>query len=279
MIGDIPHPATIIIRIAGQYQLISENRKVKSKTARGRSINYSWYLSFLIVDSLTTYPLLLIPTNDYLNISTFVNKSRAVNFNLKQIASASMILFAVIDVLGCIPVLIDLNQKMGQINARKATLVSGAIMIVFLFLGEPILKLIGLDIPAFALAGALVIFFIGIEMVLGIKLSKEEVSSSTASVVPIAFPLIAGTGTLTTLLSVRAEFAIENIVIAILINLVFVYIVLKNTKYLEHLLGAGGIIILRKVFGIVLLAIAIKLFLTNLGSVLNLPSHAPGKPL
>jgi multiple antibiotic resistance protein len=173
--------------------------------------------------------------------------------------------------------LIDLGNRMGEINARKATLVSGAIMLVFLFLGESILKLIGLDIPSFALAGAIVIFFIGLEMVLGIKLSKEE-TSTAVSVVPIAFPLIAGTGTLTTLLSIRAEFAIENLIIAILVNLVFVYVVLRNTKRLEKILGPGGIVILRKVFGIVLLAIALKLFLTNLGIVLNVP-HAPGKAL
>jgi len=192
-----------------------------------------------------------------------------MNFNFKQIATATMILFAVIDVLGAIPVLIDLGKRMGEINARKATLVSGAIMLVFLFLGESILGLIGLDIPSFALAGALVIFFIGIEMVLGIKISKEE-TSTAVSVVPIAFPLIAGTGTLTTLLSIRAEFAIENLIVAILINLVFVYVVLKNTKRLEKLLGPGGIIILRKVFGIVLLAIALKLFLANISIVMNL---------
>jgi multiple antibiotic resistance protein len=188
-----------------------------------------------------------------------------------------MILFAVIDVLGAIPVVIDLGNRMGEINARKATLVSGAIMIAFLFLGESILKLIGLDIASFALAGAIVIFFIGIEMVLGIKISKEE-TSSAVSVVPIAFPLIAGTGTLTTLLSIRAEFSIENLIVGILINLIFVYVVLRNTKHLEKLFGPGGIIILRKVFGIVLLAIAIKLFLTNFGTVLNL-THAPGKAL
>src|ERR1700761_8739934 len=135
-----------------------------------------------------------------------------MDFDLKQIATATMILFAVIDILGAIPVVIDLGNRMGEINSRKATLVSGAIMIVFLFIGESILKLIGLDIPSFALAGALVIFFIGLEMVLGIRLSKEETSSSAVSVVPIAFPLIAGTGTLTTLLSIKAEFSTENII-------------------------------------------------------------------
>jgi multiple antibiotic resistance protein len=138
-------------------------------------------------------------------------------------------------------------------------------MIVFLFLGQSILKLIGLDVHSFAIAGAIIIFFIGLEMVLGIKLSKED-TSTAVSVVPIAFPLIAGTGTLTTLLSIRAEFYAENIIVAILINLVFVYLVLKNTHYLERLFGPGGIAILRKVFGITLLAIAVKLFRANMGS-------------
>src|SRR6185437_67862 len=186
-----------------------------------------------------------------------------MDFNLQQIASATMILFAVIDVLGAIPIVIDLSNRLGEIHARKATLVSGSIMIGFLFLGDSILKLIGIDIHSFAIAGAIIIFIIGIEMVLGIRIFKEETTASV-SVVPVAFPLIAGTGTLTTLLSIRAEFKLENIIVGILINLVFVYLVLKNTKYLEKLLGPGGIVILRKVFGITILAIAIKLFMTNL---------------
>ena len=136
-------------------------------------------------------------------------------------------------------------------------------MIGFLFLGQSILSLIGIDIRSFAIAGAIIIFILGIEMVLGIRIFKEE-GTSSVSVVPVAFPLIAGTGTLTTLLSIRAEFRIENIIAGILINLVFVFIVLKNTKYLEKLLGQSGIIILRKVFGVTLLAIAIKLFSTNI---------------
>ncbi len=176
-----------------------------------------------------------------------------------------MILFAVIDVLGAIPVLIDLENRIGDIHELKVTLVSGAIMLVFLFLGQSILSLIGLDIRSFALAGAIVIFFLGLEMVLGIKLSKDDTSAAAASIVPVAFPLIAGTGTLTTLLTIRAEFKMENLILGILINLVIVYLVIKNIKHLAKLLGPGGIVILRKVFGITLLAIAIKLFTTNLG--------------
>lgn len=186
-----------------------------------------------------------------------------MNFDLKQIGSATMILFAVIDILGAIPVVIDLSNRMGSINATKATVISGAIMVAFLFLGQSILSLIGIDIRSFAIAGAIIIFIIGMEMILGIKIFKEE-GGTAISVVPIAFPLIAGTGTLTTLLSIRAEFRIENIIVGILVNLVFVFLVLKNTKYLEKLLGQSGIIILRKVFGVTLLAIAIKLFMTNL---------------
>ena len=189
-----------------------------------------------------------------------------MQFDIREIGSATMILFAVIDVLGAIPVLIDLENRIGDIHELKVTLVSGAIMLVFLFLGQSILSLIGLDIRSFALAGAIVIFFLGIEMVLGIKLAKDE-TSAAASIVPVAFPLIAGTGTLTTLLSIRAEFKIENIIAGILINLVVVYVVIRNIKNLAKLLGPGGIVILRKVFGITLLAIAIKLFTTNLGLV------------
>lgn len=175
-----------------------------------------------------------------------------------------MILFAVIDVVGSLPVLLDLQTKLGKIQSEKATLVSGVIMIVFLFIGEQILKLIGIDVSSFAIAGSFIIFFLAMEMILGIKFYKEE-TAATASVVPIAFPLIAGTGTLTTLLSLRAEYYIENIIVAVLINLIFVYIVLKNTYRLEKILGVGGINILRKVFGIILLAIAVKLFRTHAG--------------
>jgi multiple antibiotic resistance protein len=187
-----------------------------------------------------------------------------MNFDFKQIATLSMILFAVIDVIGSLPVLLDLQGKYGKIQSEKATLVSGIIMIVFLFIGEQILNLIGIDVSSFAIAGSFIIFFLALEMILGVKFYKEE-TAATASVVPIAFPLIAGTGTLTTLLSLRAEYFIENIIIAILINLIFVYAVLKNTYRLEKILGVGGINILRKVFGVILLAIAVKLFRTHAG--------------
>lgn len=152
--------------------------------------------------------------------------------------------------------------NMEKFKLKKATLVSGIIMIVFMFIGEQILNLIGIDVSSFAIAGSFIIFFLALEMILGVKFYKEE-TAATASVVPIAFPLIAGTGTLTTLLSLRAEYHITNILIAIVINLIFVYIVLKNTYRLEKILGPGGINILRKVFGIILLAIAVKLFTTH----------------
>lgn len=187
-----------------------------------------------------------------------------MEFNLKEIATITMILFAVIDVIGSLPVLLDLQTKLGKIQSEKATLVSGIIMIGFMFLGEQILSLIGIDVSSFAIAGSFIIFFLALEMILGVKFYKED-TAATASIVPIAFPLIAGTGTLTTLLSIRAEYKMENIIVAILINLVFVYIVLKNTHRLEKLLGVGGINILRKVFGVILLAIAVKLFRTHAG--------------
>lgn len=185
-----------------------------------------------------------------------------MNFDFKQIATLSMILFAVIDVIGSLPVLLDLQGKVGKIQSEKATIVSGIIMIVFMFVGEQILNLIGIDVSSFAIAGSFVIFFLALEMILGVKFYKDE-TAATASVVPIAFPLIAGTGTLTTLLSLRAEYYIENILIAIVINLIVVYVVLRNTHRLEKILGVGGINILRKVFGIILLAIAVKLFTTH----------------
>jgi multiple antibiotic resistance protein len=187
-----------------------------------------------------------------------------MEFNFKEIATITLILFAVIDIVGSLPLLLDLQTKLGKIQSEKATLVSGAIMIVFMFIGEQILSLIGIDVSSFAIAGSFILFFLALEMILGIKFYKED-TAATASVVPIAFPIIAGTGTLTTLLSIRAEYKVENIIIAILINLIFVYIVLRNTYRLEKILGAGGINILRKVFGVILLAIAVKLFRTHAG--------------
>lgn len=184
--------------------------------------------------------------------------------NFKEIITASMILFAVIDIIGSIPIVIDLRQKVGKIKSGMATIVAAIIMIVFLFVGEKILGLIGIDIGSFAIAGSFVLFFLALEMILGIKLYKDDIPE-TASIVPLAFPIIAGAGTMTTLLSIRAEYAIVNVIIAIILNMILVYVVLKNTHRIEKVLGQGGIGVLRKVFGVILLAIAVKLFRTNVG--------------
>lgn len=186
-----------------------------------------------------------------------------MGFNYNDALSAFLILFAVIDIPGSIPIIVGLRKKVGHVQSEKATAVAGVIMIVFLFLGESILKLLGVDVQSFAIAGSFIIFFLALEMILGITLYKEE-SPSTASIVPIAFPLIAGAGTMTSLVSLQAEFAMINIIIAIVLNMIVVYAVLKNTERLERILGPGGLSVLRKVFGIILLAIAVKLFFTNL---------------
>jgi multiple antibiotic resistance protein len=188
-----------------------------------------------------------------------------LDFNGNEILSVTMILFAIIDVLGSIPVIIQLRQKAGHIESEKASLVSLVLMIVFLFLGEELLKVIGLDISSFAIAGSFVIFFLAMEMILGINVFKEDDVPQTVSIVPLAFPLIAGAGTMTTLLSLKSEYATQNIIIGIVLNMVFVYVVLKNTTRLERLFGESGLNVLRKAFGIILLAIAIKLFRTNTG--------------
>ncbi|MCC6181623.1 MAG: MarC family protein [Bacteroidia bacterium] len=180
-------------------------------------------------------------------------------FDIVEILKATMVLFAVIDVIGSIPIIISLKQKTGEINAPKASFVSFGIMIVFLFVGQTILDIIGISIGDFAIAGSILIFIVAFEMILGIQISKDTMPA-TASVIPLAFPLIAGTGTLTTLLSIRAEYNIISIIIAILLNVIIVFVVLKNLYRIEKLLGAGGIAILKKVFGVILLAIAIKLF-------------------
>ena len=191
-----------------------------------------------------------------------------MGFNYNDALSAFLILFAVIDILGSIPIIVSLRKKVGHVQSEKATIVAGAIMIGFLFVGESILNLLGVNVQSFAIAGSLVIFFLALEMILGITLYKED-TPSTASIVPIAFPLIAGAGTMTSLVSIRAEFATINILIAIVANMIVVYAVLKNTERLERILGPGGLSILRKVFGIILLAIAVKLFFTNLIPLLN----------
>jgi multiple antibiotic resistance protein len=188
-----------------------------------------------------------------------------MQLSIKEIFTAFMVLFAVIDIVGNIPIVIDLRKKVGHIQSEKASIVAGIIMIVFLFLGQSILKLIGIGVNSFAVAGAFILFFIALEMILGITLYKEEDNNAlTASVFPLAFPLIAGPGSLTTLLSLRAEFRIENIIIAVILNVLVIFIVLKTSKKIEKVIGANGINIIRKVFGVILLAIAVKLFTSNI---------------
>ena len=186
---------------------------------------------------------------------------------IKEIFTASIILFAVIDIIGNIPLIISLRDKVGHIQSEKASIIAAIIMIGFLFIGEEILKLIGIDINSFAVAGSFVIFFLALEMILGITIYRDE-APETASIVPLAFPMIAGAGTMTSLLSLRAEYHVINIILAIIINIVFVYIILKSSKHIGNWLGKSGINIIRKVFGIVLLAIAVKLFTSNIGKLL-----------
>ena len=186
-----------------------------------------------------------------------------MNFDLKEFISSSMILFAIIDVVGNVPLIVLLREKYKVIESEKASLVSLVIMIVFLFLGEIILNLLGVDINSFAVAGSIIILFLAAEMILGVKIYKDS-NPKTASIVPIAFPLIAGPGTLTTLISIKSEYNDINIIMAIIINVILVYFVLKSSEKIQKVLGSQGINILRKVFGIILLAIGIKLFTTNI---------------
>lgn len=183
--------------------------------------------------------------------------------NFKEIITATMILFAVIDIIGSIPIIVNLRKKVGHIQSEKASIVATLLMIVFLFVGKEILNLIGIDVNSFAVAGAFILFFLAIEMILGISLYKDD-TPQTASIVPIAFPLIAGAGTLTTILSLRAEYQVINIVVAVLINAIFVYAVLKSSGKIERVLGKNGISVIRKIFGVILMAIAVKLFTSNI---------------
>ena len=184
-------------------------------------------------------------------------------FDWTEIFKATMVLFAVVDIVGSIPLIIKLKEQSGDIHALWASSVSFFIMVGFLILGESILQLFGVEVEAFAVAGSLILFAMSLEMILGVRLFRDEVSGKTASIVPLAFPIIAGAGTMTSIISLRAEFHEFNILIAIFFNIVLVYIVLKLTRVIERLLGEGGIAILKKVFGIILLAIAIKLFTAN----------------
>lgn len=188
-----------------------------------------------------------------------------MKFNLEEIGITAMILFAVINIIGSIPLIIALKQKGAEIKPLKVTLVSLFIMVAFLLLGESILNVIGVDVKSFSVAGAFVLFFMALEMILGVELFKtDEANQKSPSIVPLAFPIIAGAGSMTSILSLRAEYESLNIVAAIVINMVLVFIVLKLTKKIEKLLGPGGIAVMKKVFGIILLAIAVKLFSSNI---------------
>lgn len=191
-----------------------------------------------------------------------------MHLSLIQITSAFMVLFAIIDIMGSIPLILDIKKKSNIVHAFRASAIAFLILIAFLFTGEGILKLFNVDIQSFAVAGALVIFIFAIEMILDIEIFRNKGPEGSSSIVPLAFPLIAGPGSFTTLLSLRAEYDTINIIIALVLNLLFVYFVLKSTSKIEKVIGEGGIYILRKFFGIILLAIAVKLFTSNIGSLL-----------
>lgn len=188
-----------------------------------------------------------------------------MNFNFQEILTATMVLFAVIDIIGNIPIIIGLREKAGDLKAGSASIIAGIVMIVFLLVGESILNLIGVNVSEFAVAGSFILFVIALEMILGVALFKDSnTTPKVAAVFPLAFPLLAGPGSLSTLIFLRAEYSIENIIVAILCNVVVIYAVLKTSKRLEKFLGENGIIIVKKVFGVILLAIAVKLFTSNI---------------
>ena len=191
-----------------------------------------------------------------------------MNIDFKEIVSATMVLFAVIDILGSIPLIINLRKKAGRIESEKTAIVAGVLLIVFLFIGKELLNLFGVTVESFAVAGAFVLFFLALEMILGITLYKD-VTPESASIVPLAFPVVAGAGALTTVLSLRAEYHVENIIIAILINIIIVYIGLKSSVKIEKILGKQGITVIHKFFGVILLAIAVKSFATNIKIMIN----------
>ena len=186
------------------------------------------------------------------------------NINFNEILTASFALFAVIDILGSIPVLISFKNKMGSISAWRATIVSALLILVFFALGERFLQTLGLDIASFAIAGSIVLFILGLEMVLGIEFFKGDPNAKAGSIVPIAFPIIAGSGTLTTVMSIKSLYHQYNILIAILINMIIIFIALKSLNWIEKMLGQSGILVIRKFFGVILIAIAVKMFRTNI---------------
>lgn len=190
-----------------------------------------------------------------------------MEFKFDQLLTVIFTLFAVIDIVGSIPLLISMKDKVGKIKSTQVTLISGGLMIAFMFLGKPFLKMLGLDVKSFAVGGSIVIFLLGLEMVLGHEIFKGDKNGHTGSVVPIAFPIIAGSGTLTTIMSLKANFEEVYILAGIVVNLIIIYIVLKSLNFIERLLGPGGLIAVRKFFGVILLAIAVKIFSSNIGSL------------
>ena len=190
-------------------------------------------------------------------------------FNWSELFKATTILFAVVDIIGSIPLIIKIKEKTGDISALRTSFVSMGIMIGFLILGESILNLFGVDVRSFAVAGSIILFAMALEMIMGLHLFRDEVTGKTASIVPLAFPIIAGAGTMTSLISLKAEYSQINILLAIFINIVIIFLVLRSTKALERILGPGGIAILKKVFGIILLAIAVKLFASNISTLVG----------
>ncbi|HEX4849748.1 MAG TPA: MarC family protein [Puia sp.] len=192
-----------------------------------------------------------------------------MQIDLNALLTVSFTLFAVIDIVGSIPLLISLKEKLGGLSEIKATLISGALMVLFLFLGEKLLNVLGVDIHSFAVGGSIVIFILGLEMVLGIEFFKSEKDGKASIMVPIAFPLIAGSGTLTTIMSLKANYDRTTVLLAILINLIIIFIVLKSLNTLKRLLGAGGMVAVRKFFGVILLAIAVKVFSSNVQGLIK----------
>ena len=198
-----------------------------------------------------------------------VNMDIISTFNVQELASAFIVLFAVIDIIGSIPIILDLKQKGRKVNAIKATLISFALLIGFFYAGDMVLKLFQVDIASFAVAGSIVLFLLALEMILDVEIFKNQGPIKEATLVPLVFPLLAGAGSFTTLLSLRAEYAPFNLVIALILNMIWVYVVLKLTGKVEHILGKGGIYLIRKFFGIILLAIAARLFTANITQLLN----------
>jgi len=197
-----------------------------------------------------------------------------MNFNLKEFLTLSFTLFAVIDIVGSVPMLISIKKKLGNIHPFRVTLISGGLMVLFFFMGKPLLNILGVDIRSFAVAGSIVIFILGLEMVLGIEFFKSDNNDATSTVVPIAFPLIAGSGTLTTIMSLKATFERSDrneymILLAIVVNLLVIYLVLRSLNWIERLLGKAGLMAVRKFFGVILLAIAVKIFAGNAAGLLR----------